>query len=102
MIRRWLTEAFSARGLLLRAALIALAYGVCHLLGWRDYTSILSGTVPASDGVALRNLHSLLGLLYVFAYFAFVLIAPILAIAGMLMALAERLWQRRVRAPTEP
>jgi hypothetical protein len=78
----------SPRGLLLRAAIVALVFAVAHAAGLRAYTSILSGTSPTgnpADGGA-----ALLGCVYVFLYFAFVIAVPIALIAAGLMALAER------------
>ena len=75
----------SPRGLLVRALLIALAFEVVHALGWRDETRFLSGT-PGS---------ARLGILYVFLYFAFVLIAPALVLAGGVLAILERLTRPR-------
>jgi len=74
-------------GFLVAAALIAACYGAAHLAGLRDDTSVLSGTAPS--GSAAR------GLLYVALHFAFVLAAPILALAALLLAAVERLVSRR-------
>jgi phosphotransferase system glucose/maltose/N-acetylglucosamine-specific IIC component len=71
----------SPRGFLVRALLIALAFGVVHALGWREETRFLSGT-PAS----LR-----LGVFYLFFYFAFVLVAPTLVLGAGIFAVLERL-----------
>ncbi|MFT3768593.1 MAG: hypothetical protein QM820_24365 [Minicystis sp.] len=70
------------------AAVIAALFAGAHVLGLRPYTAILSGTAPpgAGGGEAI-----ILGLLYVLLYFAFVVGAPILAIAALSMwALARR------------
>jgi hypothetical protein len=83
----------SPRGLMIRAALVALAFGLAHAAGLRAYTSILSGTSPTgnpADGWAV-----LLGCVYVFLYFAFVLAVPIALIAAALMALGTRLVRAR-------
>jgi len=55
--------------------LLAAPLVVCHLLGWREHTSVLSGTVPGA-GAALA------GLVYVAAWLAAVLAAPILLLGG--------------------
>jgi hypothetical protein len=69
----------SPRGFVTAAAVIAVVFGILHALGLRPYTSILSGTAPpgAGGGEAV-----LLGLVYVAAYFACVVAAPVLAIAA--------------------
>jgi len=82
----------SPRGLVLRAAIVALVFALAHAAGLRAYTSILSGTSPtgnAADGWA-----ALLGCIYVLLYFAFILAVPIALIAAALMALATR-WLER-------
>lgn len=72
---------FSPRGFLVRALLIAVAFAVVHVLGWREETRFLSGT-PASAS---------LGAIYAFIYFGFVLIAPTLVLAAGIFAVLERL-----------
>lgn len=79
------------RGLLVRAVLWSLAFGVAHLLGFRAFTSFLSGT--ADFGILQR----LFGAAYLVLYAAFVLLVPILIIAAGLMrgaALTSGLWMR--------
>ena len=70
-------------GFLKRAVLYSLAFGLAHLLGFRAYTSLLSGT--ASFGV----LQCMFGTVYLVLYLGFVLLAPVLLIAsGLLTAIA--------------
>jgi hypothetical protein len=71
-------------GLLKRAAIVAAAFLVCHLAGWRELTSVLSGTPPGSTLAALG------GVLYLVSYFAAVIVAPVLVIAAGLLRLALR------------
>jgi hypothetical protein len=71
----------SPRTFVVWALVIALAFGFAHAVGWREETRFLSGT-PASV---------LQGLVYALLYFAFVLIAPTLVIAGGILAVLERL-----------
>lgn len=85
----WSAPLFSPAGLLVRAALIALAHAVCELSGLREYTTFLSGTKQTG-----WNTTVLLGLTYLLCYHAFVVVAPILAIASGLLAGIER-WSRR-------
>lgn len=85
----WSAPLFSPAGLLARAVLISLAYVACELSGLREYTTFLSGTRQAG-----WNTTVLLGLTYLLCYHAFVVLAPILAIASGLLAGIER-WPRR-------
>ena len=78
---------FSPSGLILRAALIAAAFLVCHVLGWRQYTTIASGTAPAAFGG--QSVGAALGILYIASYFGFVLLAPVLVLAAGLVALYQ-------------
>jgi len=78
----------SPRGLVVRAAVVALLFAVAHAAGLRAYTSILSGTSPTGNPADVGA--ALLGCVYVFLYFAFVLAVPIALIAAGLMALALR------------
>ena len=79
---RW----FTPWGFVTIAAVLAIGYLVVHLLGWREYAGFLSGTLP-SGGSEFRVV---LGLLYVVAYFGFVLAMPILLIAAGVFALLLR------------
>ncbi|HUS63863.1 MAG TPA: hypothetical protein VMZ28_04930 [Kofleriaceae bacterium] len=74
-------------GLLGRAAILLAAFGACHLAGWRDLTSVLSGTPPGSTLAALG------GVLYLVFYFAAVIGVPVLIIAAGLLKVALR-WAR--------
>jgi hypothetical protein len=57
------------------AALICVGFVVLHLFGARAEVGLLSGTLPASDAAVA------VGVLYVAAWFGFVLVAPILVLA---------------------
>ena len=83
---------FSSRGFAARAALIALVYGVLHLMGLREYTSILSGTAPTGD--PNDYLAMALGVAYVLVHLAFVLIAPVLVLAAGILRGLEHLVAR--------
>ena len=84
-------------GLLVRAALIAVFFVVCHLAGWREHTTFLSGT-PASAGGSV-NTSALLGVVYMAAYFGLVLLAPIFVLGAGLLFAFERLASRRGDKP---
>ena len=68
------------RNWLFLAALIVVVFAVEHLLGWRDYTSILSGTLPGEQA----DWRAFAGVLYVFTWLATVIVAPILVIGSVL------------------
>jgi hypothetical protein len=85
----WRAELFSPKDFLRRAAVIAVIFLAAHLAGLRDYTCILNGT---AGSVALgRGMCAFLGLAYVFAYLAFVLLVPILLLAAAMLAGWKRL-----------
>ena len=77
-----------ASRLLCSAAALSVPFLIVHLLGFRQYTSVLSGT--ASFG----TLRSAAGLAYLAAYFLFVVCAPILAIAAGLARAVDRRTKR--------
>lgn len=68
-----------------------LPYAITALLGGSESVAILSGTLPASGASGI-----ILGLLYVLAYFAAVVVAPVLLFAAAALRLRE-LFQRPVR-----
>ena len=71
------------------ALMVALVWLGLDLLGARTSLGVLSGTV-GGDGIA-----ALLALLYVAAWLACVLVAPVLAIAGVLQLLVDRSGARK-------
>ena len=83
-------ELFSPRGLAARAILLVALYAVCEVAGLRENATFLSGTQATSawNGTVVR------GLIYLFAYYGFVLAAPILVIAATLLAAWERVHLR--------
>ncbi|MEM0914518.1 MAG: hypothetical protein AAGB29_10290 [Planctomycetota bacterium] len=95
---RWLNT--PPIGGLLAAGAIWLCFGLVTALGWRANVSLLSGTLPAvGDGVfAIAT-----GLLYGFAYLMAIVLAPILAIAALVEAVARWLIpSRRAAASVDP
>ena len=81
----------SPTGFLTRALLLAIFFGVCELAGWREHTTFISSTATSAE--AGSNSSVTFGLVYMLAYFGFVLAAPILLMAaGLLMA-----WERVAR-----
>jgi hypothetical protein len=85
----WHAEFLSSKDLICRSIVITLIYGVVSLAGLRQYTSILNGT-PGSVEIS-RGLAAFLGLGYVCAFLAFVLLVPIFLIAAALLACWRRL-----------
>lgn len=80
-------EILSPAGLILRAAVLAALFGVCHLLGLRQYAAILCGT---SASTTAPMFAAWLGLIYVLMYLAFTVVVPILLIAAGLMSAWNR------------
>lgn len=60
------------------AILFILLFAGAHLLGFREYTGILSGTA------SLDQYHQYYGVLYILLYVNFAVTVPILLIAGVL------------------
>lgn len=63
------------KGLLICAGLILVVFLACHAAGFRESTSVLSGTYTGMGSVAS-------GLLYAVASMAFAIVMPILLIAA--------------------
>ncbi len=77
---------FSPRGFFDRAVMLLLLFAVCHLAGLREYTCIISGTSPTGDPA--DTAASMLGIAYFATYSLALLVAPIFAIAAVLLKLA--------------
>ena len=86
---------FSPLGFVVRAFAITAIFGVCHAAGWREHTTFLSGTPASADGGGRSS--EVLGLIYMTAYFGFVLLAPILWLAAGILAG----WQRCLLSKTD-
>jgi len=94
--RRWLTAGWATpAGLLVRAGLIAAAFGLVHASGFRECVGILCGTsatsAPPTTGMAA------MAAAYVLARFAWVVAAPILVLAAAILWLAGRIEARAGR-----
>jgi len=83
----------SPLGFVARALLLALVFGACELAGWREHTTFISGTAASAEAGISSSVT--LGLIYMLAYFGFVLVAPILLLAAGMLTL----WQRFARTP---
>jgi hypothetical protein len=86
----WHAKFFSPKDFVRRAVLLAFFYLVASLAGLREFTSILTGTTGSVE-LSWRT-SAFLGLLYVFIYLAFVLLAPTLLLAASLLVATRRLF----------
>ncbi len=90
MIRRLLRAPwYSPVGLILHGLLFLVLFLACHLAGWRECTTILSGTSPSGD-IADKSAQ-LRGIVYVLTWFGMLLLTPIFLIAAGLVALYNRI-----------
>ncbi len=94
--RRWLdAELFSPKDFVRHAVLISLVFGILHLCGLREFTSILNGT---AGSMALSwETSAVLGVIYIFFYLALVLLVPALLLAALLLVIARKIFPK-VRA----
>lgn len=73
-------------------------YAVLHLFGFREYTSIFCGTLPADH--TRQIVVGFCGLIYTMFHMLTVLVAPILLIAAGLFYFASRCdWNRAASPP---
>lgn len=84
------------RALLFWATVIVIGFGIVHVLGWREYTTVLSGTIPSGNSEAEAGFKALA---YMMAYFSAVLLSPIFLIAAGFTMLIERLLRSRETRP---
>jgi hypothetical protein len=87
---------FSPQGFVVRAAIIAAGFALCHLLDWREHTTFLTGT-SSEAGTGLRT-SAALGTIYMAAYFGVVLLSPILLLAAGILFVWERFTTTQMRA----
>ena len=78
MTKPFLTSGLSCKRFIAYAILISLLFWGVHLLGFREYTGILSGTA------SLNKYHQYYGAIYIILYMCFVVIVPVLLIASVL------------------
>ena len=78
----------SSKAMLSWAGAIVIAFAILHALGWREYTSVLSGTIPNGSTPVEASAKALA---YMAAYFGSVLVAPILLITTVIRFGLERL-----------
>jgi hypothetical protein len=70
------------------AAFLMVLYIIVNLAGMREFTSVLNGTIGSTT--LSWQTAAFLGAAYVFVYLAFILGAPILVLAALIL----KLWQR--------
>jgi hypothetical protein len=84
-------EFLSPKDLLQRAVAISLLFLVVHLAGFREFTSVLNGTIGSM--AAGWKLSGYLALIYILLYLAFVILVPVLILAALILTI----WQGWVR-----
>ncbi|HXU79529.1 MAG TPA: hypothetical protein VN794_23315 [Methylomirabilota bacterium] len=87
-----LAGCFSPMSFIRLALLLALMFGLAHLAGLREFTTMLNGTM-ANVEVGWR-MSVFLGTVYILAYLGFVLLVPTLLLAAVFLKIAERVWFR--------
>jgi hypothetical protein len=76
--------------MVLAAVALGAGFGICHLLGLREHVAVVLGTTwDEAAGATTTG-----GVVYMVLYFAVVFAVPPLLLAGVLMAIAERLLAR--------
>jgi len=73
----------SCKSFIAYATLLFLLFMGAHLLGFREHTGMLSGTDSPDE------YHLYFGAIYIILYASFVVIAPILLIASLLIEIRE-------------
>lgn len=69
----------SSKAMISWALAIVAVFAILNALGWREFTSVTSGTIPRG---ATAMEASVKALAYMAAYFGSVLVAPVLIIAA--------------------
>lgn len=85
---------FSPKGFLTRAAILTFLFAIVHLVGLREFTSVLSGT--SATGGSAKTLSATAGSVYIVLYFAFVLIVPILVLSSGIFAVLQLFFVPRI------
>jgi hypothetical protein len=86
---RWLNAPVTTpAGLVARALVLVLGLVLVQALGWREHTTILSGT-PTTEAIS-RATAAVLGAIYICAYLGAVVVAPILLLAAALLAALQQ------------
>lgn len=81
---------FSPISFIRLALLLSVMFGLAHLAGLREFTTMLNGTM-ANVEVGWR-MSVFLGTVYILAYLGFVLLVPTLLLAAVFLKIAECVW----------
>ncbi len=93
--RRKLTGPLPSPGYFLEwAGFLTILFIIVNLAGMRQYTSVMNGTIGSTT--LSWQTAAFLGAAYVFVYLAFVLGAPILVLAALIL----KLWRRFQKGDT--
>jgi hypothetical protein len=84
-------------GLAARAMVFLLGFAIIYALGWREHTTILSGT-PTTEAIG-HSTSATLGVVYICAYLGAVVVAPILLLASALLAALHRCLYKQPTLP---
>ncbi|OGV39014.1 MAG: hypothetical protein A2X48_17780 [Lentisphaerae bacterium GWF2_49_21] len=76
------------------AVFITVFFLLLHVLGFREYTSAISGILPGYK-------ETVFGLIYVFMYFAFIGFVPILLISAVILTIWERALSGKINRPSD-
>jgi len=93
--RRRRFSTLSPAGWVVRAIVLLGLFTVMHLLGWREYTNVLSGTMGLTTWT--DYLRAAAGGLYLLGWLAATVVVPILIIGAVIFAALLR-WTRRASA----
>ena len=88
-IRQWWRADFlSPKDLVKRALMIGVAFAIAHLMGLREFTSVLNGTTGSVD--MSWQASAVRGLIYIFLYLALILLVPTLLLAAAMIAAVRK------------
>jgi hypothetical protein len=85
---------FSTRRHIGYAVFITIFFLLLHALGFREYTSAISGILTGYK-------ETVFGLIYVFVYFAFIGVVPVLLIAAVLLTICGRFFSSKKSIPSD-
>lgn len=88
----WRTEFLTPKDFVKRALIIWITFSVAHLLGLREFTSLLNGTTGSIN--MSWEMAMFLGMTYIVFYFAAVILGPILLITAGLLSVWVRFSRR--------
>ena len=95
----WKADAFSPAAFVVRAAVLTALFCISEILGFREYTSFLSGT---SASLTLSwHTAAVLGLVHLLLYVGVILLVPCFLITAGLLAICGR-FRKEPNRTTEP